>query len=261
MPSPFPGMDPYLEDPGRWPDVHHRLISIAGDTLNAQLRPKYYVRIEERVYVSDPLDPGRSVIIPDLRVARALSARKASRQGAPASSAVAESVLATTLIDDEIHERRLKVIDRAQRSVVAIIEILSPSNKVRGSRGNESYYQKRLEVMNSPSHFIEIDLLRAGERIPVLEGTPDCDYLVHVSRVERRPKGTMWPISIRQQLPTIPIPLHGGDPDAPLELQAVLSTAYERANYDLEIDYSAEPTPPLSSEDAVWARNLLASRI
>ena len=69
MPSPFPGMDPYLEEPGLWPDVHHRLITVTSDTLAAALRPKYYVRIEERVYLSDESDPGRRVIIPDVRIA------------------------------------------------------------------------------------------------------------------------------------------------------------------------------------------------
>src|SRR5687768_5063842 len=99
MPSPFPGMDPCLEDPGLWRDVHHGLISEIQADLNRQLRPKYHVRVEDRVYVSDE--------------------------------------------DDEVHEPRLEVIDRHERRVVTVIEILSPANKVPGSRGRESYQQKR----------------------------------------------------------------------------------------------------------------------
>ena len=68
MPSPFPGMDPYLEEPGLWPDVHHELISETRALLNTILRPKYYVRIEQRVYISDEGDSGRLVMVPDLRM-------------------------------------------------------------------------------------------------------------------------------------------------------------------------------------------------
>ena len=68
MPSPFPGMDPYLESPVLWPDVHHGLISEIQSLLNQSLRPRYHVRVVERVYVSDENDPGRKVIIPDVNI-------------------------------------------------------------------------------------------------------------------------------------------------------------------------------------------------
>src|SRR5690348_17395703 len=122
MPSPFPGMDPYLEDPGLWPDVHHWLISGCTELLNQQLRPKYYARIEERVYISDESDPARRVIIPDLRVV----SRGARLSGGP--SAVRGA-------NDSVAEARIEVIDRLDRTVVAVIEILSPTNKILGSRG------------------------------------------------------------------------------------------------------------------------------
>src|SRR5213079_359901 len=105
MPSPFPGMDPYLEKPNLWPDVHHRLITTASDVLTGQLRPKYYVRIEERVYVSDENDPGRRVIAPDLRIVDRPGWEGAPlAEGGTATLEVAEPVVCTTLIDDEIHE-------------------------------------------------------------------------------------------------------------------------------------------------------------
>ena len=230
MPLPFPGMDPFLEDPGLWPDVHHELISVSRELLNQQLRPKYHVRIEERVYISDENDPGRSVIIPDLRV------RDTEHRGdvkadwvADADVAVAEPVIATTLIEEELREARLEVIDRAHRSVVTVIELLSPTNKVAGSRGRASYQQKRQEVMQSPSHFVEIDLLREGSDIFVREALPHHDYLVHVSRVEKRPHALLWPILLTQRLPVIPIPLKPEDSDVPLDLQSALETAYDRA--------------------------------
>jgi hypothetical protein len=161
------------------------------------------------------------------------------------------------LIDDEIHEARLEIIDRTDRTVVTVIELLSPSNKVPGSRGRASYQQKRQEVMTSDSHLVEIDLLRAGLRLPAREAPPDADYYIHVSRTDLRPRGLLWPIQLRQRLPRVPIPLRHGDPDAPLDLQQALNTAYERAAYDLEIDYDQPPTPPLAPDQQRWAEEVL----
>jgi hypothetical protein len=174
--------------------------------------------------------------------------------------AVAEPVVATTLIEDEIHEARVEVVDCAQRLVVTVIEVLSPTNKVAGSRGRASYEQKRNEVMNSPSHFVEIDLLRSGAAIFARETLPEHDYMVHISRNDRRPKGLIWPILLTQRLPVIPVPLKSEDPDAPLDLQQVLNTAYDRAAYDLEVDYRQEPVPPLEEPTATWAHDLLRAK-
>ncbi len=258
MPSPFPGMDPWLEDPGLWPDVHHELISVSRELLNQRLRPKYHVRIEERVYISDDNDPGRSVIIPDLRIRDTENRSEVKANWlADADNAVAEPVVATTLIEEEIREARLEVIDRASRSVVTVIELLSPTNKVPGSRGQASYQQKRQEVMQSHSHFVELDLLREGAGIFVREALPHHDYLVHVSRLEKRPQALLWPILLPQRLPPIPIPLKPEDPDVPLELQTALELTYDRAGYDLEIEYRSEPHPPLPEEYRPWADQLL----
>lgn len=260
MPSPFPGMDPYLEEPGLWPDVHHGLISQIQAELNQRLRPKYHVRVEERVYISDENDPGREVIIPDLRVAdtgRAGPHNWAAEEPAAGYVAVAEPVVLTTLIDDEIREPFLEVIDRHDRTVVTVIEILSPTNKVSGSRGRASYLEKRQEVMTSPSHLVEIDLLRCGVGIHTRELLPPADYYVHVSRKANRPKGVVWPILLTQRLPVLAIPLRPADDDTPLDLQQVLNTAYDRAAYDLAVDYRREPVPPLREAQQAWAHTLL----
>jgi hypothetical protein len=254
-------MDPYLEEPGLWPDVHHELMSVAREFLNQQVRPKYHVRIEDRVYISDENDPGRQVIIPDLRIAQSGVKRPPATLPSTflneAGSAVAEPIELTTLIEDEIHEARLEVIDRQQRTIVTVIELLSPTNKVAGARGRASYLEKRTEVMNSPSHFVEIDLLRGGVPLTARELVPPADYYVHVSRKQRRPKGSVWPILLPQRLPIIPIPLRPEDDDAPLDLQHVLATAYQRAAYDLEVDYGQDPQPPLPETYVAWADELL----
>jgi hypothetical protein len=253
-------MDPYLEAPGLWPDVRHGLISEMQATLNRRLRPKYRVRVQERVYIWDENDPGREVIVPDLRVAETQEARGSDRAPQAEQVLVAEPVVLTTLIDDEIHEARLEVIDNSQRLVVTVIEVLSPANKVAGSRGRASYEEKRREVMTSPAHLVEIDLLRSGAPLHAREVLPRGDYFVHVSRKERRPKGLVWPILLTQRLPAVSIPLKSEDPDAELDLQTVLNTAYDRAAYDLEIDYRGEPVPPLAPACAQWADQLLREK-
>lgn len=261
MSSPFPGMDPYLEEPGRWPDVHHNLISGIQEHLVRKLRPKYFAKIEERVYISDENDPGRSVIIPDIRIVM-----QGLWEGVPfepqggSAVEVAEPIVVTTMIDEEIREARLEIIDRENRTVVAVIEILSPTNKVPGSSGRKSFEAKRAEVMHTNTHWIEIDLLRGGLGVRTRELFPTCEYLVHVSRVGKRPKAVVWPIRLSQRLPIIQIPLKPEDPDATLDLQAVLSTAYDRAGYDLDTDYSREPVPPLPPEWAEWSDKLLKAK-
>lgn len=260
MPSPFPGMDPYLEDPGLWPDVHHRIIAIAGDLLGERLRPKYYVRIEERIYLADESDPVRSVRAPDLRIASFPGGQDQAFVPGGIGLDVAEPVVFDTMFEEDVHEARLEVIDREHHLTVAVIEVVSPANKVAGSHGRASFRQKRREVMGSPSHRVEIDLLRAGHRFTPSMGLPACEYLVHVSNAARRPRGLLWPIRLSQRLPVVSIPLLPEDPDVPLDLQAVLTTAYDRAAYDLQIDYRSDPVPPLSHEWADWSHNLLRDR-
>jgi hypothetical protein len=254
-------MDPYLEHPGRWPDVHLRMIAISSDLLTAQLRPKYFVRAEERVYLSDQQDPGRAVIIPDMRVVETSGGhRQSGTQAGRSAVATIEPIVATTLFDEEIHEARLEVIDRELRSVVTVIEVLSPTNKYPGSRGQRSYQEKRLDVMRSPSHLVEIDLLRAGNGIEVQQALPPHEYLVHVSRFENRPKGKLWPIPLLGPLPQIEIPLRSGDAPATLDLQEVVTTAYDRGAYDLDIDYRSDPVPAFSAVHESWADQLLKEK-
>lgn len=233
MPTPFPGMAPYLEAPEIWPDLHHELISVIRERLNARVRPRYHSMVEERVYISDEQDPGRRVIVP---------------------------VVATTMIEEEIREARIVIVDGVGRQVVTVIEVLSPTNKIVGSQGRANYEAKRLEVMQSPAHLVEIDLLRDGEPIYTGERLPPHDYLVHVSKRGQRPKGVLWPILVSQRLPIIQIPLLPADDDEELALGEVLNTAYDRAGYDLVVDYDKPPRVPLSPPSDRWAAQWLAKR-
>jgi hypothetical protein len=256
-------MDPYLEDPALWPDVHHRLIAELQTELNLLLRPKYYARVEERVYIADDSDTVAKVVIPDLRIAERPGAFEEWKPGtAPGGTAVVEVAepIEVVFLDEEIHESRLEVLDRESRKVVTVLEVVSPTNKVLGSRGRESYLEKRREILASDSHWVEIDLLREGTPVALIEGVVRSDYTVYLSRVQRRPRYTVWPIQLYQKLPAIFIPLKGDDPDVHLDLQKVLTSAYERAGYDLMVDYRKDPIPPLPPERREWAEALLHAR-
>jgi hypothetical protein len=264
MPSPFPGMDPYLEKPSLWPDVHHNLISGSQGLLSAQLRPKYVVRVEERVYVTNETDDTvkQQLRIPDIEVVSRPGWEQTpfSLRGKASHLEVADPVDTITWFEEEIHEAFLKVVDLETRDVVTFIEVLSPANKVPHSPGRESFEIKRREVMRSPSHRVEIDLLRGARMTNVPKKRGPHEYLVHVSKKGQRPRGLLYPIRLSQRLPIIPIPLKPGDPDARLDMQSVLDAAYDRAGYDLEIDYRDEPNPPLSGKLATWADQLLRSK-
>src|SRR5262249_55405960 len=124
----------------------------------------------------------------------------------------------------------LEIRDREDRRLVTVIELLSPANKEPGP-DREAFIAKRKRYLASGVHYLEIDLLRAFPRLP-LQDLADCDYYVLVSRWELRPRAGVWPIRLRDPLPTIPIPLRGEFPDAKLDLKAVLDQVYEASGYE-----------------------------
>jgi hypothetical protein len=135
--------------------------------------------------------------------------------------------------------------------------MLSPFNKRIGD-GRTEYLKRRNAILNSDAHLIELDLLREGERVPMGKPLPPADYYAIVSRSYRRPMAEVYAWTIRQKMPTIPVPLLWGEPDVPLDLQGVLTTVYDRAGYDYRLPYDRDPEPPLRAEDAAWAREIIA---
>jgi hypothetical protein len=214
--------------------------------------------IEERVYIAPEDDPARELVrVPDVHVVRR-KGRSARRPRARANGrifATAALEVTTLFPGDEVHEHRIEIIDVIDWAVVTVIELLSPSNKLVGSVARTDYMRKRQQVLDSTTHRIEVDLLRSGAR--VAKWNLDCDYLVHVSRTEQRPKGLLWPIRLREQLPVIRIPLRRTDEGTVLDLQAVLNAAYGNGALDRSVDYRRDPVPLLGPADAAWADKLL----
>lgn len=250
--SPFLGMDPYLEAPSIWPDVHTRLMSIIGEQLTPLLAPKYLAELETQVVI-DQVDDDPQIVLPDVSVTRADASG-----GAPSATAVAAPVPVEVRVPMEVPTRLVSVYIRLRETarLVAVIELLSPVNKRRG-KGRAEYIEKRRTFLKSPIHFIEIDLLRSYPRMPFDDPLPAADYIAMVCKAGERPRSSVWPISVRQPLPTIPIPLLPPDLPVPLALTQALRTAYERARYDLRVDYRKPPVPPLSPADATWVAALL----
>ena len=256
MPSPFPGMDPYLEG-GSWPDFHMLLISEMRTLLSGRIRPKYIVEAERRVYLeTDPSDPER-FIRPDVAIEMEPYGPSGRAVQTDAVS-LAEPVTLTLPMPAEHREAYLTIRLAKPRKVVTVIEVLSPTNKNLRTTGREVYLAKRDGVLECKTHLVELDLLRGGERLPTVQPLPAADYYAFVSRGNRRPQVDVYPWSLRQPMPAIPIPLEPEDPDVVLDLQAVFNAVYDRAGYDYSLDYEGQVEPPLADADAQWAKGLLA---
>ena len=259
MPSPFPGMDPYLEEPAIWSGFHHAFLSSLQERLGPAVRPKYFVRVEERIYVAHEDDPAYRFIVPDVRVIDAGRAGRPATGRGTGGLVIAPPVPVVEMADPEIHEHRLEILDRVDRSVVTVIEMLSPTNKVPRSIGRESFLQKRNEVYGTDAHWMEIDLLRDGARTANLAASGETEYQVYLSRAGKPRQGYVWPIPLRERLPVIGVPLRDPDADVPLDLQAAFDQVFDVGGYDLDLHYDLDPIPTLTTEDTAWAKQRIAT--
>lgn len=258
MPTPFPGMDPYLEHPHLWPDVHLGLISAIRTELAPRLGPRYAVSVEERTYIASA-EPDSLVGRADVLVASERGPVQ-TPTGGNGGVAVREPVAVYVPAADVVTERYLEVRHVQYGYVVTVIEVLSPSNKRPGAQGFREYQGKRETLLSTLTSLVEIDLLRAGERPAIIGAAPESDYRVVVVRGWERPRASLYPFSVRDPIPAIPIPLERRDEEPLLDLNALLHTLYDQAVYNLRIDYGQPAVPPLAEADAAWARDLPAGR-
>jgi hypothetical protein len=253
MPSPFPGMNPYLEQASVWQDFHHRFITAAAEALGSQVMPRYFVKIEEHLYIHEGAEDARTFGgRADVAVSEGVKTRATG--GITALLEAPATVRIPTTIDFE-RTAYLEIRDRDRRQLITVVELLSPSNKLK-DRDREQYLAKREQILASSTNFVEIDLLRGGPRLP-WENMQVCDYYVVVSRAAQRPDAGYWPLRLRDSLPPVPIPLSRSEPSAMLDLKTLLDHIYDSAGYGYYV-YLTEPEPPLSAEDIAWARQLLS---
>jgi len=270
----FPGMDPYLEAADIWPDFHDAFASRIRALLNDRLPPPYYARLQMRPEMGIVLEAGGPHrLVPDVAVVRPpRNKRSAAASGLldQPRTTTSEGVQVRVRTDPlKHHFVEIRDASRGHR-LVTLIEIVSPSNK-RPGPDRRAYEEKQREILESPAHLVEIDLLREGKRLfphPELFAVVDnldCDYLVLLNkctdRQDRWSDFTLFPIDVRDQLPCVPVPLTEKEPGVALDLQVAARQAYLEGPYRRMLDYSAPAVPALREEDCKWARELIEAAI
>jgi hypothetical protein len=265
MPSPFPGMDPFLEHPDIFPDVHDSLTTYLREFLQTRLPEPYFAAIGRRIWV----EVSRPYIGRDVHVLRPRQESPARRGTGPAVAVTvleaAQPVLVRVL-HDERREPFVEIFTRGEegKRLVTSIEVLSLANKTPGEHGRELYLRKQSEILDSRVHLVEIDLLRGGQHataVPrdlALEVAGPFDYHVSVHPFDSLEDYYVYPIWLGARLPVVAIPLLPGDPAVPIDLQAVFDRCYDAGPYRREIRYHADAiVPPLRPDQDEWARTLL----
>lgn len=254
MPSPFPGMDPCLERPTLWPDVHIHLISAISAELNAVLPERYSAAADIHVWIHEPDAQTRHSVRPDVFVKDDFP--KAAGAAATLSVAPATGIFPEYEFEGE---KYLKIVDSENQEVVTVIEILSFTNKRAGNE-RDAYLTKRFEYVHSNVNVVEIDLLRGGTRPPIERATrPITDYCLTVCRADALPRVDLWPFSLRSEIPSISIPLHSGEAEPTFQLRRCLDRVYDENRYRRRARYDLEPVPPIAERDQDWVQAIVRS--
>lgn len=255
MPSPFPGMDPYLEGP-LWTSVHSQLAVEIARQLTPLLVPKYAALTERRLDMVTPeIEDGVAISKTSIRSDAAIVATQPSEMEGAVAVAIKPPLQLTTIFPDVVPQTTVEIRDAENLQLVTAIEVLSPWNKV--GEGYSNYVHKRQGILLSTAHLIEIDLLRAGRRVPMCDPLPAATYFVFVGRASRRPLTEVWPIQLDSKLPSIPVPLLDSDPDVSLDLQKVLNSIYDSFGHHYLIDYHRAPNVPLPLQWTDWSLRTL----
>jgi hypothetical protein len=258
MPSPFPGMDPYIESPVHWPDFHVTFINTLRETIADTLPEAYFARIQEDAVLLEPEPPAYKVI-PDVLVGADAPNGSAVTSAHFGVATLEPTTLANIVALDPHIEYFIEIVRMPEAKVVTVVEVLSPTNKRGDGRG--LYVNKRGHLLRtSDINLVEIDLLRAGRRIQLAKPLPQSHYHAFVSRADRRPDCDVYSWNVRDKLPTIPIPLRAPTADASADLARAFELAYQRGRYGRMIRYAEPPpAPTFSPEDAAWVASLAAT--
>lgn len=221
MPSPFPGMDPYLEDDALWPVFHHQLVMCLYQVLLPGLVDRYRARVNQRHYVT-------------------------------------EQALFTSVVREEHHEDYIEIRQRADGRLITLVDVVSPTNKLN-STGRTAYLAKRGEGKNAKANLVELDLVLQGQ--PTLEysrdGLPDWDYAVTVTRSTQPERYEIYTATLQKRLPRFRLPLAADDRDTVLDLQTAFTRCYDQGGFAAKIDYRKDPSTPLNDEDRQWLQDVL----
>ncbi|WP_424101286.1 DUF4058 family protein [Moorena producens] len=251
MPNPFPGMNPYLEQPEYWSDFHNQLVAALARALIPKLLPKYRVVTDKWVYKiagSTKIAIGR----PDVTVQQSRDASATIATAVAVSEPSVEPIKVAVPLREEVRQSYIEVKDVATKEVVTAIEVISPANKP--GEGRQKYEAKRQQIFESMTHLVEIDLLRDGEPLPVSNSSNPSHYRILVSRSNTRPTADLYLFNLCDRIPSFQLPLLPGDTEPVVELQTLVDQLYDQLGYDYFIDYSSNPPLPWSEDDVgSWA--------
>ncbi len=254
MPSPFPGMDPYLEG-HLWPDVHSALAGKLRAALTPLLRPRYTARLAISVVEDSTPDNEIGIMYPDVEVLRGATEGHQPTGPRPAASASPATLTIPIIQPIEVRLVTIEIHDTARQQLVTAIEILSPVNK--REPGLTQYRQKRQRLHNGGVHLIELDLIRRGTRPFTHPRIPAAPYLIALTRAQTAATD-IWALQLQSPLPTIPVPLLPPDADVLLDIAAAFRAVYDEAAYELSLDYHQPPPPPaLTAAETQWVAELL----
>ena len=221
MASPFPGMDPYLENEDLWPEFHHQFVTCLYQILLPGLVDRYRARMSQRRYVT-------------------------------------EQALFTTVVRQEREEEYIEVRQRGEGRLVTLVDVVSPSNKTT-SAGRTAYLETRKEGRLAGANLVEIDLVLQGQVMLDYprETLPDWDYAVTVTRAARPERFEVYTATLEKRLPRFKLPLASDDRDTWMDLCAAFSRCYEQGGFSAKIDYHRDPCTTLSPEERSWLDDLL----
>ncbi len=221
MPSPFPGMDPYLEEDKLWPAFQHHLVMSLYQLLLPGLVDRYRARVGQRHYVT-------------------------------------EQVLFTSITREEHQEEFIEIRQRSDGRLVTFLDVVSPANKTTAT-GRKVYLDKREEGKKANANLVEIDLVLQGQ--PTLEysrdGLPDWDYAVTVTRSRQPERYEIYTATLQKKLPRFRLPLAPDDRDHVLDLHIAFARCYDLGGFGAQIDYQRDPAVPMSDEDKEWLDEVL----
>jgi hypothetical protein len=259
MKSPFPGMDPFIEACGLWEGFQGHLIDKSAETLASVLPERYLVRAGERSYIVmvEPEGKVKRPFLPDVSITGTRGRKKNHKT--KGGTALAEftlpisSVTMLAFVEEEHRETFVEIYDAAPgQRLVTSIEVLSPTNKRPDTPGWDLYQRKRQSCLPGAVNLVEIDLVRSGQRMPMVDLWPESAYAILVARSNKAPLCEVWPIQLPQPIPPILVPLAKPDTDVELNLQPLIDTIYQHYRYERSIDYARPLSPALSREEATW---------
>jgi hypothetical protein len=247
-------MDPYIEACGLWEDFHSHLIEKVYEQLADAAPDRYLVRTGKREYLVLVESEGKEEhpFLPDVSISTAGARKKSPRKGGTATADLSAEedapVTMRAFIEEEHRESFVEILENVPGyRLVTAIEVLSPSNKRPGT-GRDLYLRKRQSLLLEGVGLVEIDLLRSGDKMPMLDKYPVCPYTLLVARAKKTQLCQVWPAHFKKPLPAIPVPLLKGDADLTLRLQPLIESIYRRSRYEHSIAYDRPLSPPLDAD-------------